>query len=296
MDLQERFSDLRDAGARAMDAADYRALRTAGRDLNELGEANGDALIVAWGEYFGGVALIYNNEGGAANRSLRRALNVFRERGERVMAARTMINLAMIESDINLDGSAARRLLEEAAPAIREEGDLKRLAILFGNLGEICRLEGDYDAALRHARESERLFREAGDSGRLVWQLVDIAHYLSLRREYAAAIESLHAAFAELSREFRPRWVAWYFDVWVIIAAKLERWETAARLLGFVDRWRSEQNVPRLQLMLPSLSVPIERMGSIIAQDRLHELFLEGEELTIEGAQALTTGVRVEPV
>jgi len=29
----------------------------------------------------------------------------------------------------------------------------------------------------------------------------------------------------------------------MIIAAKLEHWDTAARLLGFVDRLRSDQNV-----------------------------------------------------
>jgi tetratricopeptide (TPR) repeat protein len=274
-----------------MAAADHRLLRERAKEIAALGEADGDKTVVAWGEYFAGIALIYNNEGGAANRLLRRALAAFREQGERVMAARTMINLAMIEADINLNPSEARRLYEEATPAIREEGDVSRLAILHGNLGEICRLEGDYAAALRHARDSERLFREAGDLGRVVWQLVDIAHYHCLRREYPAAVESMREAYRTLQQESNPRWVAWYFDVWVIIAAKLERWEVVAQLLGYVDRMRSEQNVPRLQLLLPWLSSPMERLASMIPEDRLHELFEAGEALTIEQAEAVASSV-----
>ena len=276
-----------------MDLADYRLLRQSGKDLVELGEANGDPVVIAWGDYYGGIALIYNNEGGAATRALRRALATFRANALEVAAARTMVNLAMIEADINLNSSEARRLYEEAAPVLREDGDVKRLAILHGNLGEIYRLEGDYAAALRYGNDSARGFAETSDWGRLVWQLVDIAHYHCLRREYAEAIATMRSAYEPLSKEWNPRWIAWYFDVWVIIAAKLERWETAAKLLGFVDKLRSEQNVPRLQLLLPWLSGPMERFASVLTQDRLHELFLEGEALTTQTANDLASTIAV---
>lgn len=288
MEPQERFRELQAAAQRAQATPDYTALRQWGRHMVELGEAAGDRRIVAFGEFYSGIGLVFGNEGAAANRALRRALAFFRETDERVMAARTMMNLAMIEIDINVNASEARRLYEEAAPAIRDEGDQKRLAILHGNLGEICRLEGDYDAALRNGREAERLFREIGDDPHLVWQLVDIAHYYLLRRDYKAAIANMREAWGPLGRDPNPRWLSLYFDVWIVIAAKLEDWETAARLLGYVGRLRSEHNVPRLQGMLPWLSSPMERMASTIAQDRLHELFVEGEELTHEGANALT--------
>ncbi len=295
MEAGDRFRALQAEATEALNAADHRTMRRVGQELVEAGEADGDRGVVAWGEYVLGVALIFNNEGASANRLLRRALAAFRERGERVMAARAMMNLAMIENDINLNGSEARRLYEEAAPTIREDGDLKRLAILHGNLGEICRLEGDYAAAIRYARESEAYFRRAGEWPLVVWQLVDIAHYQTLRRDYAAAVQTMHAGYDALRRaEWHPRWVAWYFDVWVILAAKLERWEIAAQLLGFVDRLRSEQNVPRLQLLLPWLSSPTERLASTIDRERLHELFSAGEALTVIEAQALASTVTAE--
>lgn len=293
MEPQARFRELCEAATAAMATADYLLLRERAGEIAALGEADGDRTIVAWGDYFFGIALIYNNEGAAANRRLRRALGAFRDLGERVMAARTMINLAMIEADINLNASEARRLYEEAAPAIREEGDVSRLAILNGNLGEICRLEGDYSAALRYAGESVALFREAGDWGRVVWQLVDIAHYRTLRRELDAAIASMREAYDALRRDWNPRWIAWYFDVWIIIAAKLERWEIVAQLLSFVDRLRSEQSVPRLQLLLPWLSAPIERLGTTVERERLNELFTMGEALTIAQAEEIVLTVNV---
>src|SRR5579862_4859637 len=103
MEVLERFRELSDSAAAAMAAADYRALRQLSAEIGALGEASGDRTVCAWGDYYLGVALIYNNEGGPAYRALRRALATFRQNEDRFMAARTMVNLAMIEADINLD-------------------------------------------------------------------------------------------------------------------------------------------------------------------------------------------------
>jgi len=286
-----RFARLYSEAIAAQNAADYPALRQIAGKMTELGNAGGEPALRAWGDYFLGIALVFNNEASAADRVLRRALAYFRESGDKLVAARTMLNLAMIEVDINLNATAARRLYEEAAPIIRENGDKTRLAILLGNLGEIDRLEGDYSAALRNARESARLFKELGDHGRSVWQLVNIAHYQSLRRASADAIATMTEAYAELRLDPIPRWIALYFDVWVILAGKLEQWETAAQLLGYVDKLRSDHSVPRLQGMLPWLSSPMERLASMLPQDRLHELFAAGEALDVESAQALATRI-----
>lgn len=288
---EQRLAELQRRAGDALVAADYRTLREASREILALGESTGDERATAWGDYFTGIVLIYNNEGGPATRALRRALRYFRDNGERVVAARTMINLAMVEIDINLNASEARRLYEEAAPAIREEGDTLRLAILYGNLAEVCRLEGDYDASVRHGRESIALFREIGDRGHLVWQLVTLAHIQALRRDYAAAVATLRDADAALGADLSAHWIAMYFDMWVIVSAKLERWDDTARLLGYVDRMRSEENAPRLQGMLPWLSSPMERLAAMTSQARVRELFLEGEALTFDGARALANGI-----
>ncbi|MBV8154571.1 MAG: tetratricopeptide repeat protein [Candidatus Eremiobacteraeota bacterium] len=281
------FEELYDAAVAAQSSNDYRRLRKISGDMSALGAATGDRRVSAWGDYFLGLARFFNNESAPADRALRRALSYFRESGDRLAAARTMLNLAMIETEVNMNPGAARRYYEEAGPVIRESGDNVRLAILYGNLGEICRLEGDYEAALRNARESLRLFEAIGDRGRVVWQLVNIAHYLLLRRETTAALEHMRRAYAALQLDGSAYWTTWYFDAWVIFAAKLERWEAVAQLLGYVDKLRSDNSIPRTSGMMPWISLPMERLATVFSQERLHELFTEGEGLSVETAQSL---------
>ena len=112
-----------------------------------------------------------------------------------------------------------------------------------------------------------------------------------MRREQSEAIAILHDAYRELELDMSPYWIAWYFDLWVIIAAKREHWETVARLLAFVDKLRSEKSVPRSAGILPWMSAPMEYLATSITQERLHELFNEGEELTVEDARGLVAEI-----
>jgi hypothetical protein len=183
-------------------------------------------------------------------------------------------------------------LYEASAPVIREFGDPLHLAIALGNLGEICRLEGDYRSALANAEESLAIFRSLDDADDTVWQLTAIAHYRFALRQHAPAIAAMAAAYDLLRVDPNPRWLAWYFDVWFLIAAGLERWEAAAELLAFTDKYRDEQNQPRVQAMLPWLSTPKERLAREFSQERYDELVAAGEALTIETAQHLAESIR----
>ena len=195
-----------------------------------------------------------------------------------------MMNLGSIELDNVGNAGEARRLYEASAPVVRELGDSLNLAITLGNLGEICRLEGDYRGAIANAEESLAIFRTLGDTDNTIWQLTSIAHYRFALRQYAAAIETMATAWALLGEHPNPRWLAWYFDTWFLIAAGLEQLDTAAELLAFTDKYRDEQNQPRLQAMLPWLSTPKERLTRELSHDRLGELVAAGEALTVASA------------
>lgn len=285
------FAELRDAARAAHDAADFRTLKRLSSEMSALGESSGDAGVAAWGNFFAGIEAIYRHDGDAATRALGKALVYFRSVGDPLAEARTLMNLASVAVDIDVDPTKARRLYEQAAPAIEASGDFTRLATLRGNLGEVCRLEGDYAGALRNARTSLRLFTQAGDSARAAWQLVNMAHYHLLNRDTPAAVENMMAAYVELSKTLNPLSLASYFDVWILIGAKNNRWEDVARLLGFIERLRSEQNVPRLSGILPWLSLPLERLAGELSDDRSHELFAQGAGFSIERAQALASEI-----
>lgn len=291
MEQGREASALYAAAVSAQDAADYLTLARLAREIVALCESNGDHLGLAWGHYFTGAANFQRSDGAAARGAYSKAQDLFSEVGNREGVARCMLGQAAVALDIAVDADEARRLYDLAVPIVREIGDQRRLAIVLGNLGEICRMEGECAQALRYAGEAVALFREVGDPAYAGWQLTSMGHYHLLLRDHAAAIQSMRESHRELLRDPIPRWMAWYFDVWLIIVAALDRWEAAARLLGFVNRYRDENNTPRMQGILPWFSAPIEELHKRLSEERLHELMLEGESLTSQAAQSLVESV-----
>jgi tetratricopeptide (TPR) repeat protein len=278
---------LRAACEAAQAAADFRELERAGRELIALGESSGNKLELAWGYNYVGVALVRRNDGRAAERAFRTAQALYDEAGDRLGVGRMLMNLGMIAIDIDVDVDLAHKLYDEGIHIIREANEPSRLAIALGNFAEICRLEGDYRQATASAEEALAIFEDLGDAAHAAWLLADLAHFQSLRGDQPAAVANLRGAFERLRAEPNPHWTALCFDVSVIIAAKLDDWDAATRLLGFCDRYRDENAVQRLQGMLPWLSIPIERLSKELPERRRNELLLEGELLTVEEAQTL---------
>jgi len=263
-----------------------------GREMIALGESSGDAETVAWGNYHRGIALNNLNHGAEAERVTRVALKMFDALGDRFASARAMMNLAVIELDIHTNAPEARRLFENSIAIIRESGEPLRLGIALGNLSEILRLEGNYRGAIASAKEALAIYLQLGESARAGIQWSTIAHCQALLRDYPASIESMRESYALLRQYPNPRWVALYFDIWVFIAAKLGRLEVAAQLSAFVDLFRFDRNVRRLQGMLPWLSATKERIERDLTEIQLEELTAAGEAMTVEQAQELAETIQ----
>jgi tetratricopeptide (TPR) repeat protein len=281
------------AAAEAQAASDYLTLERLSRELIEAAESGGDRARLAWGYYYLGSACFQRNDGSSAERALRRSLELFEQLGDDYGRARAMCSFGAVVLDVHHDYDQARHWYDGAIPLIRRSGDRHRLAVALGNLGEICRSEGHTKRALEHASEALEIFKALVDHTEAGWQLADIAHYHAIRRDVAAAVESLRDAYAELCVERNPRWIAWYFDIWFIVASQLERWDAAAQLLGFIEHYRDVNKTPRMQALLPWLSQPIEELARRMRNDaRLDELRVAGQSLTLEEAQALTEQIR----
>jgi len=289
----DEIARLHDRAAAAQHAGDYPTLAQLARDLIALAQAAADRRELAWGHYFAGASWFQRSDGSAASREYRKALELFTEQGDREGRARSMLGMAAVALDIDLDVGEARRVYDLCVPIVRELGDKRRLGIVLGNFGEIHRMEGNADAALRCAREAVALFREAGDDAFAGWQLTSMGHYHLLRRDPESAIASMRQSYAELQKSPNPRWIAWYFDIWFIIAAALDRWDVAAQLMAFSNRYRDEHSVPRMPGILPWFSRPVESLSQRLGGD-LETLIERGEGLDVAGAQALVEGVSVE--
>ena len=293
--MTEEANALLDAARNARLASNFLLLQRIARELIAFGADGDGSEANAFGYYHLGIALSNLNHGSEAAVATREAIRLYEAAGDRFSAAKAMMNLGSIELDNVGNAVEARRLYEASAPIVRELGDPLHLAIALGNLGEICRLEGDYRGALTNAKESLAIFRTLADTDNTIWQITAIAHYRFALRQYAPAIAAMATAFDLLRKDPNPRWLAWYFDTWFLIAAGLDHWETAATLLAFTDKYRDEQNQPRLQAMLPWLSTPKERLARELPHELYDELVAAGEALTIETAQHLAESIQPPP-
>lgn len=285
-------SGLLDEARTARENSDFRSLERIARQLIAHGETTADVAAAAIGYYHLGIALSNLNRGSEAATATRQSIALYTQLGDSFSAAKAMMNLGAIELDNNLNVAQARRLYESSIAIVRDLGKPVNLAIALGNLGEICRIEGDYTGAIRNAGEALELFRTLGDDTNEVWQLANLALFKLSQRQYGQAIEHLDEAHALLSRNPNPRWVAYYFDVWLLLAATLGRLDIAAMLMGFVDSFRDRHDQPRLEASLPWLSGPKERLARELPHERFDELLAAGEALDIDRAQALARTLR----
>jgi tetratricopeptide (TPR) repeat protein len=267
----------------------WRELERRALKLIEACEPTVDVRYLAEGHYYLGVSHYLRNDARNARASYQTALELFTAQQDRAGLLKVKVGLAAIAGDLDFEPVTFRRLCEEALLMARELGDDQSVGVTLGNLADACRLEGDYAPALRYAEEAAAALMRLQRWSLAGGQYATAAHVHVLRRELPAALESMRLAWEYLQREPNVNHRAWYFEVWFLIAASLERWETAARLYGFARHYRDVNNAQRLQGMLPWLSGPVERLYERLGHERAEELFIEGEALSIEQAQELAT-------
>jgi tetratricopeptide (TPR) repeat protein len=273
----------------AQRVADYATVERLARELAEL--AAKEENVVAEGHayaYLGG-ALVARNDGPAARAAFARAKELYERAGDEAGVARSLNGLAVAALDIDLDVHEARMRLEQALAIAHRLDDTRQLGQALGNLAEVQRYEANYSGAIRSARQALTIMEGLEDHARAAWQLINIAHCLFLQRDREQAVRTMRSAYEHLRlASHDARVLAWYFDVWFVIAAGFGEWETAVRLIGFGKRVRDDSNLVRLQLLLPWISGPMEALCVHFSAHEIDVLVHEGGELTLEEADALT--------
>lgn len=275
----------------ANDAADYALLERRANELLEHSQLARDraGAAVAY-RYLGNARLGFRDVQGA-ERAYKTALQIFEDIGDTVGAAVSRLALGNLELELRLDLPEARYLVESALPTIRAFGSAQHLATALGNLGEIARLEGDYDRSMMYAGEALDIFEDLGDRTRAAVELLNIAHCRMLKRDLHSAVAVLGVAYESLIVDMNPRWLARYVDLAFMLAVQVGAWEDAALLLGCVEQYSHEKNVPRLLNHMPWFSKAVERLAETVHEDRLAQLRAQGAALTMDGARAVLAEV-----
>lgn len=283
---------LADAGQAAWDRGEFDLCERLARELIARASEQGDLAKVALGYRLVGAARVNFHDEKGAKDALYQALQLFSEIGDHVGAANVMLSLGTLAIELNMDVNEAHGLYEEALSLLRAHGDKSRIGVALGNLGEVYRQEGDYRRAMQAATESLAIFQELGDDARAGWQLTNIATLHVLRRNDEPAVTFLDRAYEALQRGGNTKWYAIYFDVWFMLATRLERWELAALLEGFMDHFRDEHHLSRLLGLIPWYAPCVERLYASIPPSRIDELRERGAHLSIEEAKELTLSIR----
>jgi tetratricopeptide (TPR) repeat protein len=277
---------LYEAARKARDLCDAPSLERLSQIMLAHGNA-GNAKLLADGEMFYAFGLLLRGDSAHAHVALDAAAAVFDTLADRDGQGAVASIRATLAFHLDGDREATRRYCERCLSLAEASSDPHYAGMAFANLGEIAVLEGDYHAALRHESDAIAIFHELGDRGRVGWQLSSMAHVHLLRRDMPAFRAAMEEAFAELDGERTPRFLARYFDVCFLGAARLQRWAEAATIAGFIGRLRDDANETRLQGLLPWISGSTERLSQNVPEPRLTELLREGENLSVEDAQEL---------
>lgn len=280
--------DVNDAGA-ALTAArdaylqnDWRAQERFA--LQALGTTQDDADR-AMAFHHLGLALYHRNAAEDARSAYQKAIEAYARIGDTLSIAFVQVSLGSVELDLLGDSARARELCESALTAIRDAKREEPLGIALGNLAEALRLEGEYRRALDYAGEALEHFRAAGDNDHAGWQLITIANCHSLSRHYPQAFEALRDAYAALEPGGNPRWLANYFDAVLMLAVTLRKWREAAKLGGFLDRYRHDHRVVRLAGLAMWYRLSVQQIDRNLLADESFELRMQGAAFSVADAQ-----------
>jgi tetratricopeptide (TPR) repeat protein len=206
-------------GARARDTGEHRAGRAiALRVAAVLARLLGD-LEAAWA---------YAQE----SLSLRRRL------GDPGEIAHGLSFVATMAADRG-DYFEAERLFEEAA-VLGRGGETQTRAMLTGSLADVALRQGDFGRALIRAEESLRLFRELGRDDGASWALYNLGLSLFRTEQETGAVSAARECLEIAYRTGEVETLIWVFSLLAAIAARRERAEVEARLVGSAETLRTQ--------------------------------------------------------
>jgi len=132
-----------------------------------------------------------------ARKAYEQALSIYRDRdtADRSGEAKALNNLANLAAASG-DQSGARKLLQEALPAVRDTGDVDATATVLVNLAELLADQGDLAAAGRSYDESLAMFRQVDNKSAIAHTLDKIADLLVAKGDLKGAREKYEEAFA----------------------------------------------------------------------------------------------------
>jgi predicted ATPase/transcriptional regulator with XRE-family HTH domain len=224
-----------------------------------------------------------------ADELLRQSLQLRRELGDQMGAARTLLNLGNVAFSRG-DHATATRLFQESLDIRRQLGDTRGTARVLNNLSVLARDGGHVERMTYLADEALVLSRQVGDQEGIALALVSLGVAAHLRHEFADAMEHLKRSlslFAEL-RHWRE--IAECIELIAGVCCKIGQLDRAGRLLGAAEALIESVGLVPLPADRFEYQRTIAALRTALGDDGLTVRWAEGRALTPDSAIADALG------
>jgi diguanylate cyclase (GGDEF)-like protein len=244
-DDKERSDLLYAAALIAHSRGDFKRLGDYALELVGIHERSGNVGALAKSHNALGNAYFKTGRPQEAEVLYRKGLEEYRIAGDKRGIAVALMNLGSLIADWKLDYAAAREYFEESLAIFRGFGTSANTGIVLANLGEVQCYEGNYNEAISFATEALAVFERLGNKALAAWQLLDLARYDVELGKLGDAVRSMRLARRYLHDEPASEHHAGFFDVAFHLAYESGAKELAAKLAGYLARYRHDHAQPR---------------------------------------------------
>ena len=208
---------------------------------------------------------------------------IFRELGDKLGIAYSLVNLGSVATDQS-DYVAARALTEECLTIFRELGKKDGIANSLNNLGNLAHLQGDYAASRALTEESLTIRRELGDRNGIAYSLNDLGMVALGQGDHVAARALLEESLTIRRELGNKSGIAEFLDAFAQLARLEQQERHAAPLWGAATVLREVLSAP----LPPSEREKQERemagVREILGEDAFAAGWAQGQAMTMEQA------------
>ncbi len=191
---------------------------------------------------------------------------------------------------------AALDYFAQALPIARAFNDRAQIALIGANLAELEAKLGNYDSAIERARALAQHSRARGDWRRLSHDLLNLMNYNLLADRVPDAKDAAREVIQLLIEIGDEHWGADYGGRFAMLAARSGKWQRAAKLAGFSERYFASQKKVRaivdghLWDQLAAAFDGAAASGALRNADRL-DLMAQGARLSLREALDIGQGL-----
>ena len=223
------------------------------------------------------------NDYPAAQRTLREAVDIFRELGDRPGLSRALGWLGVVPHHLG-QYDEARAILEESLAIARALDDTGQVSIALRFLADLAQDRGDATQATLRYAETLAIAREAADTHDIAYALRGLGHIARSQGQYALASERLRESLALLKPLNDRRCIPLTIEGLACITVGPGWADRSARLLGAAQAMQAVTGAPSPPSAMADYERTVADARQALGSERFEAAWAAGAAMSLEEA------------